>query len=484
MSDSASVASAPADGGAGSASVRAFRRLETPNKVVTKTISTIYAEFLTGSLGPLPKTNLAPSYQRAPCWKQNQNCRLIDSIMCNWPVPILTFYKIHPSDDPVAHAGGARFECVDGQNRLRAIAAFLTGKPIINDKGKPETVFWTRPTDGARLSYSELSAEERGWFDEYDMAVTIIQSPMTLDERKAMFTRLQDGSKITRSEYLKNTEHPVSQYVSRAGLRDKFLPVGKGLMAGVTQWMDVFTDCVTLWINRDTAVPLDYLNRSQSDLRAVLKGEKVAAPDTPCYMPFTEEDDAAVTPLFDTLFDALSAAKTEKVKCHKFHITLLFLHLLRGGAVPAPAILRFWFKETFKGITADTKAEKPDAAIRAGLWEAFQAAVERGESGPESAPRRRPIPKSHRLAVWGTYFRGCVDGVCQCCKAPLKITGSWHQAHIVAVANGGLDVVANLVPTCATCNLECATRDLREFCAASHPDAPFLARLRAAAEAP
>ena len=46
MSDSASVASAPADGGAGSASVRAFRRLAVPSQMATKAVSSIIAEYL------------------------------------------------------------------------------------------------------------------------------------------------------------------------------------------------------------------------------------------------------------------------------------------------------------------------------------------------------------------------------------------------------------------------------------------------------
>lgn len=454
-----------------------FRRLEVPSQNFPQTVKNIIRDFSDGE-------SFVPAYQRAACWKLNQNCGLIMSIMRNEVVPGLVFYMLHPSnpDDAAAYAAGHRYECVDGQNRLRAMASFRSGVPLVNDKGKNDEVVWLGRSGHEHMSYALLSAEERGWFDNYSMPVTIIQSSMTLEERKAQFTRLQDGSKITRSEYLKNTEHPVSQYVSRAGLRDKFLPVGKGLMAGVTQWMDVFTDCVTLWIHRDAEVPLDCLVRSQTDLRKVLKGEKKVGRGDPCYMPFTEEDDVAVTPLFDALFSALEAAKTEKVKCHKFHITLLFLHLLRGGAVPAPAILRFWFKETFKGIAADTKAEVADADIRAGLLEALQASLDRGDIEPPVKKKRAGIPKYIRLELWADYFGEEERGMCQCCgKRELRKDGSWHQAHIIAAAMGGLDIIDNLVPTCAICNRGCSVTDLREYCMRKHPDAPFLARLTAAA---
>ena len=61
--------------------------------------------------------NLRPEYQRRLHWTNSQKSRLIESLMLNIPVPPVFFYE----------AKAARYEVMDGQQRLSAIADFFSG---------------------------------------------------------------------------------------------------------------------------------------------------------------------------------------------------------------------------------------------------------------------------------------------------------------------------------------------------------------------
>ena len=450
------------------------RRLTTPLQLTNKTIATISAEYLTGN-----RMDLSPSYQRARCWSQAQNNGLISSIMNGWPTPLLTFYKLHPTnpDDTAAYAAGLRYECVDGQNRLCAIRAFLTGRPIINDKnGKEEAVSWlcTAEAGITCTQYADLDEADREFFTEYVMAITIIQEPMTLAERRAMFTRLQDGTKISTAEYVKNSEHPVSQFVSRTGLRDRFLPVVTGMMTAAKGiWMDVLADCVTLWIRRTAADPLASLRRTQADLRANLRRPKAQPAGSPLDMPLTVADDAPLTAIFDQLLTILTAVKADRVKCHMFHVTLLFYCLATERSIPEIAILRAWFAASYKegifGSFDGTMAT--DAAVRESLLALLGTVT---GTDTEVKPKRRAIPKKKRETLWIRHFESLTTpGVCSVCASAIDAT-KWEQAHIVAVAAGGTNDLDNLVPTCVSCNRSCGDEDLRTFAAREWPAAPLL----------
>jgi 5-methylcytosine-specific restriction endonuclease McrA len=395
----------------------------------------------------------------------------VNSIMRNWPVPLVTLYKLHASnpDDAAAYASGKRYECVDGQNRLCAIHAFRTGTPIVNDKGKSEEVDWEGTTcvkAGFGQKYATLPEENQEWFDTFEIAITVIQHPMSLDDRKAMFTCLQNGSKISSAEYTKNSTHPVSQFISKHGLRDTVLPVLKGFMAAASSaWNDMLVDCITLYINRASESPMDSLDRSQSELRAVLNGTK---PATATYrMPLTEEDHAPLMAHFQELIALLGSVKNDKAKCHKFHVGTLF-HLLLHGAVPEVPVIQAWMKAT-GNIVVRAKNGERDADIRGDVLAQLQNFVM-----PATAePKRRAIPIKKRKALWKTYFGAAESGACQCCDAPILVSG-WEQAHILAVANGGGNELPNLVPTCVSCNRSMGTENLLDWCVREYPRAAIL----------
>jgi len=441
-------------------------RLATPSKGLDKTTDTLYSEMLSGS-----RLNLCPTYQRARCWKQRQNNGFINSIMLNYPTPLIILYTLRPTteDDAAAYAAGVRWECVDGQNRLCAIKAFRSGSEIINDRGVSEAVFWESPT--GRKHYRDLSPEEQEYFNGYDFKVVIIQEPMTLDERKAMFILLQDGTPISRTEYIRSTEHPVSKFICRTDMRDKTLGVTNGYMlAGGPrgEWIIMLADCITLFLNRSSADLLEVLSRDWGTVRRILGCKEEAAPRTKYDMSVTTPDDAPLMVLFDKLIGILEAAKADKIKYHRFHVVVLFHQLLTGAAVPSTERLRTWFK-THKEVSTKTKAKEPSPAIYRWLIEELAAEP----VAPVAKPVRAHFSKSARRTVWARHFGGVTTGACVCCEKSIGILG-FAMAHIDSVASGGSNDLTNIVPTCDDCNEACSDMNLREWCGQMHPVAPLL----------
>ena len=61
--------------------------------------------------------NLRPEYQRRLRWSTTQKSKLIESFLLNIPVPPVFFYE----------SEAARYEVMDGQQRLNAVKEFIAG---------------------------------------------------------------------------------------------------------------------------------------------------------------------------------------------------------------------------------------------------------------------------------------------------------------------------------------------------------------------
>ena len=439
------------------------KRLLTPNQIITSTVRSIYTEYLSSS-----KLNLSPSYQRLQCWSPSQKCGLIGSIMVGWPTPMLTFYKLQ-STDP-GYTSGFRYECVDGSNRLSCLGGFFRGDTHI---------FWTAE-DGSKKTYATLPEDDKEYFESYPITITIIQSPMTLDERKAMFTRLQDGTKISAAEKIKNSEHPICQFVSRTGLRDRFYPVAEDFMAGHKgDWMNVLADCATLYITReDEESRYACLDRSVATLK-----DELNLKHAPRYT-LAEADVAPLTAVFEQLLTFLAAVKglplAKAPICHKFHVEVLFGMILHGDPLPTPErASQSFIRKVQKDIVSRSGKDRKETLEE--LYTSIQEELEAEKVAKVEKKGPRP-PKKTRLQLWANYFGEEREGSCQVCSCVIT-AAKWEQAHIIPHSTGavGTNAITNLVPTCMECNRSCQTRDLREFAADTHTDAPFLKKLGSSA---
>lgn len=84
---------------------------------------------------------------------------------------------------------------------------------------------------------------------------------------------------------------------------------------------------------------------------------------------------------------------------------------------------------------------------------------------PRAKPKRKKaIPKALRAAVWKTYVGEDIGRAkCTVCGVADMSPFDFHCAHVVAEAEGGPTTLANLRPTCATCNVSMQKQNLDDF---------------------
>lgn len=141
---------------------------------------------ITTSYGYRTKIDTNPDYQRPAVWSTAQKQLLMDTILRGYDIPKLYLRQI--SKNP------AKWEVVDGQQRLRAIWSFMANEFKI-PKG-------TDPIEGFNISemwYDDLPLEIRGEFDVYPLDVVVI-SDSEEEEVREMFLRLQNGTTLKAQE--------------------------------------------------------------------------------------------------------------------------------------------------------------------------------------------------------------------------------------------------------------------------------------------
>jgi hypothetical protein len=148
--------------------------------------------FITGSSSTV-WSNLRPEYQRRLRWDNKKKSRLIESFIMNVPVPPVFLYEKELG----------RFEVMDGQQRLNAIAEFLSGNfslegleiwPALNDRNYaalPPLV--RRGLDRAKISAITLMSDNSSANED------------SVDLRAQVFERLNTGGERLNQQELRNS---------------------------------------------------------------------------------------------------------------------------------------------------------------------------------------------------------------------------------------------------------------------------------------
>ena len=143
------------------------------------------------------KINLQPEYQRRLRWDRKKKSKLIESLLLNVPIPSLFFFETK----------AAKYEVVDGQQRLNAISEFfndelvLTGLEIVKPlNGKsysncPSIVL--QQLDRSSISTTMLLLES-------DMLKKRSKSFTKLDARRVLFDRLNTGGQKLNPQEVRN----------------------------------------------------------------------------------------------------------------------------------------------------------------------------------------------------------------------------------------------------------------------------------------
>lgn len=100
---------------------------------------------------------LAPEFQRNSVWPRKAKAYLVDTIICDRPIPILFFQR---STSP--QTGRTVYDVIDGQQRLRAIFEYLDNRLRLTE---------THHSAVRGRRFSELSSELRDRILNYDLVI-------------------------------------------------------------------------------------------------------------------------------------------------------------------------------------------------------------------------------------------------------------------------------------------------------------------------
>lgn len=141
--------------------------------------------------------NLRPEYQRRLRWDTSRKSQFIESLLLNVPVPPVFFYE----------SDAARYEVMDGQQRLNAVREFISGEFALS--GLPILT----PLNGLR--YSSCPPRIKRTLERASIAAIVLlleseaaEHVSLTDIRRFIFDRLNTGGMKLNSQEIRNALNP------------------------------------------------------------------------------------------------------------------------------------------------------------------------------------------------------------------------------------------------------------------------------------
>jgi hypothetical protein len=137
--------------------------------------------------------NVRPEYQRRSRWTNKKKSQLIESLLLNVPIPSLFFYE----------SDLARYEVMDGQQRMNAIADFLAGSYALT--GMEKLPFLNRK------KYKDLTPRVKRSLDRASLTAVVLLQESQADEddpfviRRYVFEKLNTGGEKLNAQELRNS---------------------------------------------------------------------------------------------------------------------------------------------------------------------------------------------------------------------------------------------------------------------------------------
>ena len=164
--------------------------------------------------------NLRPEYQRRLRWNDAEKSKLIESLLLNIPVPPVFFYE----------ADAARYEVMDGQQRLNTIRDFFAGDFALRG------LRVLKPLNGLR--YSKCPPRIKRTLDRATISAVVLlmesesarpnegQYSIT-DIRRLVFDRLNTGGRRLNAQEIRNALNPgpLNRCILALSRLDKFTEI-------------------------------------------------------------------------------------------------------------------------------------------------------------------------------------------------------------------------------------------------------------------
>ena len=143
-----------------------------------------------------------PEYQRAAVWSENQQKKLIDSVMRGYPLPLI---YLHHKKRIIAGMQSEGLEIIDGQQRINALykfgeSALKLFDPVKDDKvARFPNFVKTSPCQWARCDFLGLPDELKNHFLNTEILIVKVTTDVE-DEARDLFIRLQAGLPLNAQE--------------------------------------------------------------------------------------------------------------------------------------------------------------------------------------------------------------------------------------------------------------------------------------------
>jgi hypothetical protein len=143
-----------------------------------------------------------PEYQRGAVWTPAQKKKLVDSVLRGYPIPLMYLHQIRQSAGKLV---SERYEVIDGQQRINALADYAEGAFKLFDPVKDEaearfpSFIKNDPCPWAGKSFVELDDSFKKAFLETRLRIVQIETHNP-GEARDLFIRLQAGMPLNSQE--------------------------------------------------------------------------------------------------------------------------------------------------------------------------------------------------------------------------------------------------------------------------------------------
>lgn len=437
------------------------------------------------------RIELHPPYQRDISWTLENMGELIMSVMCCGFIPGILLYKLQAGDE--RREPNYRAECVDGQHRFFVFShyyksqAFMLGKKKVMItlpykgadgnithvfyKQTPDTDRWEEENRSKRVAY--MTEDEKDHFNSFLLDIREVRSPLTLDQRCALFLSLQKGTPVRGSNFYKNKDLPLVKFITyekHLEMPTKNLLAEHLTMNPVNYWLHWLIRMYLIQQASDSDERVAAFMTKDSEISQMMKsGAKI--------LNSTPETQAAFSGAVDRFFTFLeSLAPGVKLTPSQFYAVFTYLldaeegrediivsHMRQWSTPPTGSSVykKQWKAWENRGV---------DDAVRKDFFERSLDEVERISVPAMEVGARKNIPKKIRDKVWAKAFGASEEGACVCCKTSISVN-NWEQGHVIAHACGGKEEESNLQPICRSCNRSMGTENLWLFKARCYPTA-------------
>lgn len=434
----------------------------------------------------LDRINMKPPYQRPYEWTYLTSCKLINTVMTNGIIPGLINYEYQDDDIRI---DDFRCENIDGQHRLKTIYAYRNGKYIELENKKKFVPSWIyieedNPNEKEYVFYSEtddvkewceskqiipkyMTKKEQDHFDNYALEIRTICDPLTIRQRRALFSSLQNGAQVKNSNFLKNiVSNPFIDYLSKYNFEEKmkFILNKHCTKCSLNYWVQWITRLYLIFVEKNKKeYSMETISRLFTKKDSEYKNMIETVEKLDMRFDISEKEKILFYENFNRFYNFIIQFY---FKFNPTKLFSLFAHLANADENREEILfsnMRFWNNEH----------GKRDGKIAKKMWEVTAETDERKQyfiecieqldkyTEPANETKKITIKPKLKQKVWFNNFSSDKNGNCPC---GVSITiDDCEFGHIKAWARGGETIEKNLKPVCKHCNRQMGIRHMDDY---------------------